>query len=196
MKTDFEQLKAAYDLTGKRVAVLATDGFEQSELDVPVEALKACGAEVHIIAPDAGTIRGWSDKNWGEEREVTKVLGNADADDYDSLVLPGGVINSDKLRTVPAAVDFASAFFEQHKPVAVICHGGQLLIEADVVKGRSLTSYASIRTDLENAGARWQDSSVVVHQGLTTSRSPDDLPDFCNKLCEEIMEGVHRGQHA
>jgi protease I len=196
MKPDFERLAATYHLSGKRVAVMATDGFEQSEFDVPVEALRACGAEVHVIAPEAGTIMGWSDKNWGEAREVTKALSDAVADDYDSLVLPGGVINSDKLRTIPAAVDFARTFFEQHKPVAAICHAAQLLIEADVVKGRSMTSYLSIRTDLENAGARWHDQSVVVHQGFTTSRSPADLPDFCDKLCEEIAEGIHRGQHA
>lgn len=196
MKIDFKLLKATYDLTGKRVAVLATDGFEQSELDVPVEALKTCGADVHIVAPDAGTIRGWSGKDWGEERKVDKVLGDITADHYDSLVLPGGVLNSDKLRTIPDAVEFTREFFEQQKPVAAICHAGQLLIEADLVDGRTLTSYSSIRLDLENAGANWEDLSVVVDNGLTTSRSPDDLPDFCNKLCEEILEGAHRGQHA
>ncbi|MEO5916265.1 MAG: type 1 glutamine amidotransferase domain-containing protein [Luteolibacter sp.] len=196
MKTDFKQLKMNYDLSGKRVAVLATDGFEQSELDVPVQALKTCGAEVHIVAPEPGTIRGWSGKDWGEKRQVTKILADASADDYDSLVLPGGVINSDRLRTLPDAVEFAREFFEQQKPVAAICHAAQLLIEADVVEGRAMTSYPSIRIDLENAGALWEDQSVVVDQGLTTSRSPEDLPDFCEKLCEEILEGIHRGQHA
>ncbi|MES2925131.1 MAG: type 1 glutamine amidotransferase domain-containing protein [Verrucomicrobiota bacterium] len=195
MKTDFNKLKAAYDLSGKRVAVLATDGFEQSELDVPVQALRTCGAHVDIVAPQAGTICGWSEKNWGEKRKVDKVLSDVCADDYDSLVLPGGVLNSDKLRTLADAVEFAREFFEQQKPVAAICHAGQLLIEADLVEGRSLTSYPSIRIDLENAGALWEDSSVVVDEGLTTSRSPDDLPDFCEKLCEEIFEGIHRGQH-
>jgi len=195
MKIDFNKLKATYDLTGKRVAVLATDGFEQSELDVPVQALKDCGAQVDIIAPKAGTICGWSEKNWGQPRKVDKVLSDVSADYYDSLVLPGGVLNSDSLRTFPDAVEFAREFFEQQKPVAAICHAGQLLIEADLVEGRTLTSYASIRIDLENAGALWEDSSVVVDQGLTTSRSPEDLPDFCDKLCEEILEGVHRGQH-
>lgn len=196
MKTDFNKLKADYDLIGKRVAVLATDGFEQSELDVPVQALKACGAQVDIVAPQGGTICGWSEKDWGEKRKVDRILADVSADGYDSLVLPGGVLNSDKLRTIPDAVDFAREFFEQQKPVAAICHAGQLLIEADLVEGRTLTSYPSIRIDLENAGAFWEDRSVVVDQGLTTSRSPDDLPDFCDKLCEEILEGTHRGQHA
>jgi len=196
MKTDFNKLKADYDLGGKRVAVLATDGFEQSELDVPLEALKTCGAQVHIVAPKSGTICGWSEQDWGEKRTVDKVLSEVCADDYDSLVLPGGVLNSDKLRTFADAVEFVREFFEQQKPVAAICHAGQLLIEADLAEGRTLTSYHSIRVDLENAGALWEDSSVVVDQGLTTSRSPDDLPDFCDKLCEEIVEGIHRGQHA
>jgi len=196
MKTDFNQLKANYDLIGKRVAVLATDGFEQSELDVPVEALRTCGAHVDIIAPQAGTISGWSGTDWAEKRKVDKVLSEVSADQYDSLVLPGGVLNSDKLRTIPEAVEFTREFFEQQKPVAAICHAGQLLIEADLVEGRTLTSYPSIRVDLENAGAIWEDSSVVVDQGLTTSRSPDDLADFCEKLCEEILEGTHSGQHA
>jgi len=196
MKTDFNQLKANYDLIGKRVAVLATDGFEQDELDVPVQALRSCGAQVDIVAPKAGTICGWSDKDWGEKRKVDKLLSDVSGEDYDSLVLPGGVLNSDKLRTIPDAVDFTREFFEQHKPVAAICHAGQLLIEAHVVDGRTLTSYPSIRLDLENAGASWVDESVVVDQGLTTSRSPDDLADFCNKLCEEISEGAHRAQHA
>jgi protease I len=196
MKTDFKLLKATYDLTGKRVAVLATDGFEQSELDVPVEALKTCGAEVDIVAPQLGTIRGWTGKDWGEARKVDKALAEVTGDYYDSLVLPGGVLNSDKLRTIPEAVEFAREFFEQQKPVAAICHAAQLLIEADLVDGRTMTSYSSIRLDLENAGATWEDLSVVVDNGLTTSRSPDDLPDFCNKMCEEILEGAHRGQHA
>lgn len=196
MKIDFTLLKATYDLTGKRVAVLATDGFEQSELDVPVEALRTCGAHVDIVAPQSGSICGWNGKDWGEKRKVDKVLADVTADYYDSLVLPGGVLNSDKLRTIPEAVEFTREFFEQQKPVAAICHAGQLLIEADLVDGRTLTSYASIRLDLENAGALWEDLSVVVDNGLTTSRSPDDLPDFCNKLCEEILEGAHRGQHA
>ncbi len=196
MKINFEKLKANYNLSGKRVAVLSTDGYEQSELDVPVEALEACGARVDIIAPEPGTIRGWKDKNWGDKKPVTRTLDDAIADDYDSLVLPGGVLNSDKLRTFPEAVIFAREFFEQGKPVAAICHAAQLLIEADLVQGRNMTSYHSIRTDLENAGANWEDQSVVVDQGLTTSRSPADLPDFCDKMCEEILEGVHRGQHA
>jgi protease I len=196
MKPDFHQLKDRYNLTGKRIAVLATHGFEQSELDVPVEALRTCGAKVEIVAPEAGSICGWSGKDWGKERKVDKVLSEVSADHYDSLVLPGGVLNSDKLRTFPEAVEFTREFFEQQKPVAAICHAGQLLIEADLVEGRTLTSYPSIRVDLENAGAMWEDRSVIVDQGLTTSRSPDDLADFCEKLCEEILEGSHHGQHA
>ncbi len=196
MKIDFQELKKNYDLSGKRVAVIATDGFEQSELDVPVEALETCGAKVDIIAPEAGTIKGWDDKDWGKKRDVTKTLDEVSAADYDALVVPGGVLNSDTLRTFPKAVAITRDFFGQNKPVAVICHGGQTLIEADVVKGRKMTSYKSIRKDLENAGAIWEDSSVVVDQGFVTSRSPDDLPDFCRKMCEEIQEGKHRGQHA
>ncbi len=196
MKTDFKKLKANYDLIGKRVAVLATDGFEQSELDVPVEALRTCGATVDIIAPQAGTIYGWSVTDWCERRKVDKTLSEVSADHYDSLVLPGGVLNSDKLRTNPDAVEFTREFFEQQKPVAAICHAGQLLIEADLVEGRTLTSYPSIRIDLENAGAIWEDSSVVVDRGLTTSRSPEDLADFCEKLCEEILDGNHSRRHA
>lgn len=196
MNTNFDQLKEAYDLTGKRVAVIATDGFEQSELDVPVEALETCGAWVDIISPEPGYICSWDEENWGEEREVSDTLDEVSAEDYDALVIPGGVLNSDTLRTFEEAVSFARAFFEQKKPVAVICHGGQLLIEADVVRGRKLTSYESIRKDLENAGAIWEDQSVVVDQGLVSSRKPSDLPDFCRKMCEEIFEGSHAKQHA
>lgn len=196
MKINFEQLQKSYNLVGKKVAVIATDGFEQSEFDVPVEALESCGATVDIIAPELGTIRGWSEDEWGEERDVTLALADASADNYDALVIPGGVINSDALRMEDEAVRFTIEFFEQHKPVAAICHGGQLLIEAGVVEGRKLTSYPSIRKDLENAGANWRDASVVVDQGLVTSRKPDDLPDFCKKICEEIQEGIHEEQHA
>jgi protease I len=196
MKNDFSALSKKYDLSTKRVAVLATDGFEQSEFDVPVEALKACGAQVDVIAPKSGTICGWDDKNWGKDRDVTKTLDEVSASDYDGLVLPGGVLNSDAIRTFPKAVDFTRDFFKQQKPVAAICHAPQLLIEAGVVEGRTLTSYKSIRKDLENAGARWKDKSVMVDQGLTTSRQPDDLPDFCAKMCEELYEGKHARQHA
>ena len=193
---DYKDLKANSDLSGKRVAVLATHGYEQSELDVPMQALKTCGAHVDIVSPESGTIRGWSEKDWAEKRPVNRELADVAADEYDALVLPGGALNSDTLRTIPDAVEFTREFFEQQKPVAAICHAGQILIEADVVEGRTLTSYPSIRTDLENAGAIWEDSSVVVDQGLTTSRKPDDLPDFCQKMCEEILEGIHQKQHA
>ena len=196
MNTNFDQLKEAYDLTGKRVAVIATDGFEQSELDTTVEALETCGAWVDIISVKPGYICGWDEENWGEEREVSDTLDEVSAEDYDALVIPGGELNSDTLRTFEEAVTFTRDFFEQQKPVAAICHGVQLLIEAEVVKGRKLTSYESIRKDLENAGALWEDQSVVVDQGLVTSRKPSDLPDFCRKMCEEIHEGTHARQHA
>lgn len=177
-----------WDLTGVKVAVLATDGFEQSELEMPAAALQAAGATVDIVAPAAGTIRGWEDKKWGDEVPVTCTLDEVRVDDYDGLVLPGGVLNSDALRTYEKAVKFARDFFDQGKPVAAICHAGQLLIEADVIDGRTLTSYPSIRKDLENAGAAWKDLEVVVDRGLTTSRSPKDLPVFCDKLCEKLYE--------
>lgn len=176
------------------VAVLATDGFEQSELAEPVEALRAAGARVHIVSPAAGSIRGWSGKDWGDHFAVDQTLAKADPDDYDALVLPGGVMNPDSLRANKDAVRFATAFFKAGKPVAAICHGPQLLIECAVLEGRHLTSYPSIKTDLKNAGARWSDQEVVVDNGLVTSRSPDDLPAFIDKLKEEIAEGVHEGQ--
>ena len=196
MKINIDQLKETYDLTGRRVAVVATNGFEQSELEVPVEALEACGAQVSIVSPESGSIRGWMEKEWGDSRDVTLTVDVADPDDYHALVLPGGVLNSDTLRMNSDAVDFVRTFFARHKPVAAICHAGQILIEAGVVNGRRMTSYPSIRKDLENAGANWVDESVVIDEGLVTSRRPDDLPDFCDKLCEEILEGVHPHQHA
>lgn len=196
MKNHFENLSDSYDLSGKRIAVVATDGFEQSELEVPFAVLEACGAQVDVVAPAAGRIRGWKDQEWGDTRDVTLTLDQASVDDYDALLLPGGVLNSDTLRTYPEAVNFVHEFFEQQKPVAAICHAGQILIEAGVVKGRTMTSYKSIRRDLENAGANWVDQSVVVDAGFVTSRQPDDLPDFCRKVCEEILEGKHAKQHA
>lgn len=182
---------AAYKLAGKRVAILATDGFEQSELMEPLSALREAGADVEIVSLISGKIRGWSGQNWGESVQVDQTLADVVADDYDALVLPGGVMNPDKLRTSKEAVNFARAFFAAGKPVAAICHGPWLLVEADVVKGRSVTSWPSLQTDLRNAGANWVDQEVVVDQGLVTSRKPDDLPAFNRKLVEEIAEGIH-----
>lgn len=183
-----------YDLHGKKVAILATEGFEQSELEKPREALQEAGAVAHVISPEKGSIRGWKENDFGDPVKVDVLLDGAKESDYDALVLPGGVMNPDKLRSIPAAVEFVQAFFKAGKPVAAICHGPQLLIEADVVRGRKMTSYASIKTDLINAGARWVDEAVVTDQGLVTSRKPDDIPQFNAKMIEEIAEGLHPGQ--
>lgn len=184
------------NLNGRTVAVLATDGFEQSELEKPCEALRNAGAEVEIVSLESGSIKGWDDDEFGDSVDVDVTVKEASPENYDALLLPGGVMNPDKLRQEPAAVRFVRAFFEAGKPVAAICHGPQLLIEADVVRGRRLTSYPAIRTDLRNAGAEWVDESVVTDQGLVTSRKPDDIPDFNRKMLEEFAEGVHAGQHA
>lgn len=179
-------------LTGKRVAFVATDGFEDSELTSPWQAVTDAGAIAVLISPESGSITG---KN-GHEQKVDISSADADASDFDALVLPGGVVNADHLRLDDDAVDLAHEFFSQHKPVGVICHGGWLLVEADVVDGRTLTSFPSLKTDLANAGATWVDEEVVVDQGLVSSRTPDDLPAFNAKLVEEIAEGKHAGQTA
>lgn len=178
-------------LENKKVAVLATDGFEQSELEKPVAALKDAGATVEIVSIKPGKIKGWDEKNWGKEVTVDKTLDQVSSNDYDALVLPGGVMNPDTLRTNKAAVAFAKAFMDAKKPVSAICHGPWLLAEADAVQGRKMTSYQSIQTDLKNAGANWVDEEVVTDNGLVTSRNPDDLPAFCKKMIEEIGEGRH-----
>ena len=170
----------------KRVAILATHGFEQSELVEPRQRLKDAGFQVDVVAPEAGEIRGWKEKDWGDAVPVDKVLGDASAGDYDALVLPGGVINPDKLRTEPEAVAFVQAFDRAGKPLAAICHGQWLLAEAGVAKGRELTSYQSIRTDMENAGARWRDAEVVVDGHLITSRKPDDTPAFSGAVINAL----------
>lgn len=182
-------------LTGKTVAILATDGFEQSELAVPLERLREAGAKVEIIAPETGEIRGWKEKDWGDNFPVDRSLSEARIEDYDALVLPGGQINPDILRTKPEAVDFVRRFYQSKKPLAAICHGPWMLIEADVVKGLRATSYHSIRTDMINAGADWVDEEVVVDDGVITSRNPKDLGPFTDKIIEEIQEGRH-GQRA
>lgn len=181
----------ANDLTGKRVAMLAAKGFEQIELTEPRKALRDAGARVDLVSPQEASVRAWNHTDWGEEFEVDVPLQRADPADYDALVLPGGVMNPDHLRTDERAVRFAAAFFEAGKPVAAICHAPWLLAEAGVVRGRKLTSYPSLRTDLENAGAEWVDREVVVDEGLVTSRRPDDLPAFNRKMIEEIAEGAH-----
>ncbi|HMR82049.1 MAG TPA: type 1 glutamine amidotransferase domain-containing protein [Niabella sp.] len=175
----------------KRIAILATHGFEESELKSPKEQLEQQGWETHIVSPEKGKIKAWADKNWGPEYEVDKTLEEAHAEDYDALVLPGGVINPDKLRVIDEALGFVKSFFDQGKPVAAICHGQQTLINAGLVKGRKMTSVKAISQDLINAGADWTDEEVVVDEGLVTSRTPEDLPAFNKKLIEEIKEGVH-----
>lgn len=179
-------------LDGIRVAFLLTDGFEDSELTSPWQAVVEQGGVPTLVGPKEGSVEG---KN-GHEQDVEVVSADARADDYDALVLPGGVVNADHLRMDAGAVEFAGAFFAQHKPVAVICHGAWILTDADVVRGRRLTSYPSLRTDLQNAGADWVDEEVVVDQGLVSSRTPDDLPAFNAKLVEEFAEGKHAGQTA
>ena len=183
-------------LTNRKVAILATHGYEQSELEKPLEALKEEGAEVHVVSPEAGEIMGWDEDDWGRSVVVDVTLSEAGPADYDALVLPGGQINPDILRTNTDAVTFIRAIFDAGKPIGAICHAPWLLAEAGIAKGRNLTSYHSIRTDMENAGAKWEDSMVVVDNGLVTSRNPDDLPAFCDKVIEEICEGRHETRAA
>jgi deglycase len=175
-----------HDLHGKKVAILVAHGFEQSELEKPRQALTEAGALSYIVSPERDGVRGWDEVALGDWFDVEVPLAEATEENYDALLLPGGVMNSDKLRTLPEAVDFARSFFEAGKPVAAICHGPQVLIEADVVRDRRLTSFPSIKTDLINAGADWVDEEVVVDQGLVTSRKPADIPAFNAKLIEEI----------
>ena len=179
----------------KNIAILATHGFEESELSSPKEYLEKQGWTTHIISPKAGTIKAWAEKDWGKEYDVDKFLDEVSASDYDALVLPGGVINPDQLRTNETALSFVQDFFKQHKPVAAICHGPQILISAEAVKGRKMTSVKSVSIDLKNAGAIWEDSEVVVDNGLVTSRTPEDLPAFNAKMVEEINEGKHEDQN-
>ena len=177
-------------LTGKKIAFLATDGFEDSELTSPWQAVTDAGGSPVMVAPASDPITG---KN-GHEQRVDVTSGEVDASDFDGLVLPGGVVNADHLRLDEAAVRFTRDFFAQHKPVAAICHAAWILAEADVLEGRTLTSYPSLRTDLTNAGATWVDEEVVVDEGLVSSRTPDDLPAFNAKAVEEFAEGAHPSQ--
>jgi protease I len=180
-------------LNGRKVAILTEEGFEQIELTSPKAALEAAGATVHVVSPKSGKIKAWDKTNWGIEITVDKQLSEVSPDDYDALVLPGGVLNPDKLRQNKDAVAFVSAFLDEGKPVAAICHGPQVLIETGLINGRRLTSYPSLQTDLRNAGADWVDEEVVVDNGLVTSRTPADLDAFNRKAIEEIAEGVHHG---
>jgi protease I len=178
-------------LIDKKVAIIVTDGFEQSEFEVPRKALLDEGATVDVISLKKGKIKAWKDKNWGDEFEANVAIEDAESGNYDALVLPGGVMNPDKLRINDDLIDFVSDFLDEGKPIAAICHGPWTLIETNNLEGRKMTSYASIKTDLVNAGVTWVDEEVVVDQGLVTSRTPKDLPAFCRKMVEEIAEGVH-----
>jgi protease I len=178
-------------LSNRKVAILTEEGFEQVELTSPLQALKDAGATVDVISPKSGKIKAWDKDKWGIEIDVDKNLSDVSPDDYDALVLPGGVLNPDKLRQNAEAVAFVSSFLEEGKLVAAICHGPQMLIETDLIRGRKLTSYPSLQTDLKNAGADWVDEEVVVDKGLITSRTPADLDAFNKKAIEEFAEGVH-----
>lgn len=180
----------------KRIAILATDGFEESELKSPKEHLEQQGWTAEIVSLKSGTIKAWAEKNWGKDYNVDKTLDEVSSADYHALVLPGGVINPDLLRRHDKAIAFVKSFFDEKKPVAAICHGPQILINAEVVNGRELTSFSSIKKDLQNAGANWVDKEVVVDNGLVTSRTPDDLPAFNKKMVEEINEGKHELQRS
>ncbi|MCY7376375.1 MAG: type 1 glutamine amidotransferase [Pyrinomonadaceae bacterium] len=181
-------------LAGKKVAILATDGFEQSELFEPKKALEEAGATVSVISLKSGEIKGWDETDWGKTIKVDLTVSEANADDFDALQLPGGVMNPDKLRVDEAAIAFVKAFFEAGKPVAAICHAPWTLINAEVVEGREMTSYPTLRKDLENAGAKWTDAEVVVDNGLITSRNPDDIPAFNRTMIEEFAEGIRSRQ--
>jgi protease I len=181
----------ANELQGKRVAFLFTEGAEQVEVTEPLEAIKGAGADVDIVSLQKGEIEMWNHFDKGDKITADLAVSDADASNYDALVLPGGVANPDQLRVDKGAVGFVRAFFEQNKPTGVICHGPWMLVEADVARGRKVTSWPSVRTDLRNAGADWVDEEVVVDNGLVTSRKPDDLPAFCAKIVEEFAEGKH-----
>jgi len=179
-------------LQGKKIAILATDGFEEDELLKPLHALEAAGAQVDVVSPNGGWIKGWKHTDWGEEVAVDVELRKAHPDEYDALVLPGGVMNPDKLRQTPEAVQFIRHFVDAKKPIGAICHGPWTLIEAGAVRGRTMTSWPSLKTDLSNAGARWVDEEVVVDDGIVTSRKPDDLPAFNEKIVSEFSKPPRR----
>ncbi len=176
-------------LTGKKVAILTENGFEEIELTSPKKALEEAGAEVKIVSPRKGKVKAWDHDHWSIELPVDIQVEDASVEDFDALMLPGGVLNPDQLRLNKKSVEFAQQFLETGKPVAAICHGPQLLIETHLIQGRNMTSYPSLRTDLENAGVQWEDKEVVTDNGLVTSRTPKDLEAFNKKMIEEIMEG-------
>jgi protease I len=184
------------DLNGKKIAFLMTDGVEQVEYTGPRQAVEQAGATAVLVSPKPDTVLGFNHVDKGDSFPVELAVGEASPDDFDALVLPGGVVNADALRGDQASVQFAKAFFEAHKPVGAICHAAWTLIEAGVVDGRTMTSWPSLQTDLRNAGATWVDKEVVVDKGFVTSRKPDDIPAFSSKLIEEVAEGPHEGQHA
>jgi protease I len=181
----------AQELNGKKIAILVADGFEQVEMTEPRKALQEAGAQTTLISPAQGQVKAFQHDNPGDTFPVDLALDQADPSDFDGLLLPGGVANPDKLRVIPKAVQFAKAFFDAGKPVAAICHGPWLLVEADEVRGKTVTSWPSLQTDIRNAGGSWVDQEVVTHGGLTTSRKPDDIPAFNKKMVEEFAEGRH-----
>jgi protease I len=183
-------------LSGKRVAILVADGFEQVEMTEPKKALEQAGAMTQIVSPAQGQVKGWQHDTWGDTFPVDVPLSQANAEQYDALLLPGGVMNPDKLRTYAEAVRFVRSFFDAGKPIAAICHGPLSLVEADVVRGRILTSWPSLQTDIRNAGGNWVDREVVTDQGIVTSRKPDDIPAFNRKMIEEFAEGRHDRRRA
>lgn len=186
----------ANELEGKRVAFLFTEGVEQVELTEPLEAVRRAGADADMISLEKGEVEAWNHFDKGDKFKIDQAVADVDSSDYDALVLPGGVANPDQLRLDQDAVKFVRGFFEEKKPVGVICHGPWMLVEADVAKGRKVTSWPSLKTDLRNAGADWADEEVVVDDGLVTSRKPDDLPAFCTKIVEEFAEGRRTQQRA
>jgi protease I len=178
------------NLQGKTIAILATDGFEQSELTKPKKALEEAGARTQVVSPAGNKIKGWDKKDWGEEVLVDIRLDAADPARYDALLLPGGVMNPDQLRMNPAAVRFVKHFFEHAKPVAAICHGPWMLVEAGAVQGRTVTSWPSLKTDIRNAGGTWVDEEVVLSNGVVTSRKPDDIPAFNRQMIDLFSKGA------
>jgi protease I len=179
-------------LKGKKVAILVADGFEQAELIEPREALDKAGAITEVVSPAKGKVKGWNHTKWGKEIRIDVELDKAEATGYDALLLPGGVMNPDHLRMNPKAVDFVKHFVNENKPIAAICHGPWTLVEAGAVKGRTLTSWPSLQTDIRNAGGDWVDREVVTDNGIVTSRKPDDIPAFNQKMIEEFAEGRHQ----
>jgi protease I len=184
------------ELKDRKVAILVANGFEQVELLEPRKALDQAGAKTFVVSPEKNKVRGWNFTEWGQDVAVDVALDSANSKDYEALMLPGGVMNPDTLRMNPTAVRFVKAFFDEGKPVAAICHAPWMLVEADVVRGRKVTSYYSIRTDVRNAGGDWQDQEVIVDNGLVTSRKPDDIPAFNRKMIEEFTEGKHQSRKA